>query len=169
MKANLDKNLAPAWVSGKSYSTGEFCLYNKRLYICTTDNSDAEFDNSKWETRNLVDLVSGGNSNLMNFEKYSSHYSYYNAGNVSQPTKSMNITLQQGQYAIVACWNGGRTQVAPVVTGCTEIGRTQSDYGSVTSTADGGIAYLIIYKADIDGATITHNASWGNCGAIVFD
>lgn len=65
MKANLDKNLAPAWVSGKSYSTGEFCLYNKRLYICTTDNSDAEFDNSKWERRNLVDLVSGINSNLM--------------------------------------------------------------------------------------------------------
>lgn len=64
MKANLDKNLAPAWVSGKSYSTGEFCLYNKRLYICTTDNSDAEFDNSKWERRNLVDLVSGINSNL---------------------------------------------------------------------------------------------------------
>ena len=64
MKANLDKNLAPAWVSGKSYSTGEFCLYNKRLYICTTDNSDAEFDNSKWERRNLVDLVSGLNSNL---------------------------------------------------------------------------------------------------------
>lgn len=66
MKANLDKNLAPAWVSGKSYSTGEFCLYNKRLYICTTDNSDAEFDNSKWEIRNLVDLVSGINSNLFN-------------------------------------------------------------------------------------------------------
>ena len=64
MKANLDKNLAPAWVSGKSYSTGEFCLYNKRLYICITDNSDAEFDNSKWERRNLVDLVSGINSNL---------------------------------------------------------------------------------------------------------
>ena len=69
MKANLDKNLAPAWVSGKSYSTGEFCLYNKRLYICTTDNSDAEFDNSKWERRNLVDLVSGLNSNLFNNSK----------------------------------------------------------------------------------------------------
>lgn len=66
MKANLDKNLAPAWVSGKSYSTGEFCLYNKRLYICITDNSDAEFDNSKWERRNLVDLVSGLNSDLSN-------------------------------------------------------------------------------------------------------
>lgn len=70
MKANLDKNLAPAWVSGKSYSTGEFCLYNKRLYICTTDNSDAEFDNSKWERRNLVDLVSGINSNLGNDSYY---------------------------------------------------------------------------------------------------
>ena len=68
MKANLDKNLAPAWVSGKSYSTGEFCLYNKRLYICITDNSDVEFNISKWEIRNLVDLVSGINSNLYDKE-----------------------------------------------------------------------------------------------------
>ena len=62
MKANLDKNLAPAWVSGKSYSTGEFCLYNKRLYICIENNSDTAFNTSKWEVRTLADLLTGNNS-----------------------------------------------------------------------------------------------------------
>ena len=76
--------------------------------------------------------------------------------------------MEKGQYAIVACWNGGRLQVAPTVKDCTEIGRTYSSYCKLTSTNDGGIAYLIIYKADINGATITYNASWANCVSVVF-
>lgn len=98
MKANLDKNLAPAWVSGKSYSTGEFCLYNKRLYICTTDNSDAEFDNSKWERRNLVDLVSGGNSNLSNGYTL---VDYKTAHGTSQQTETISFSTNYNSLLLV--------------------------------------------------------------------
>lgn len=105
------------------------------------------------------------NSNLIDFENCIDGYSYNESG--VDKDVNLNLTLQKGQYAIVACWNGGRGGVAPTVTGCTEIKRTCSDYGALTSSADGGIAYLVIYRADEDGATITHQATWANCGAIV--
>lgn len=100
-------------------------------------------------------------------EDYTGYYSIYNL--YGNPNISFNTTLQKGQYAIAACWNGGRISVAPTVNNCTEIGRTYSSYGSLTSTNDGGIAYLVIYKANIDGATISYNASWANCGVIILN
>lgn len=100
MKANLDKNLAPAWVSGKSYSTGEFCLYNKRLYICITDNSDVEFNISKWEIRNLVDLVSGINSNLNNNISKTYTCVHYNTSMVEVGRTYLTVTCDNGEISM---------------------------------------------------------------------
>lgn len=61
----------PEWISGQAYSVGDKVKYlvnsTYRGYICKTPNSDASFDQSKWNPQggkmNYVEIVGGGTDN----------------------------------------------------------------------------------------------------------
>ena len=38
----------PYWVSGTHYYVGDTVVYSNAIYICKTENTDTEFDSSKW-------------------------------------------------------------------------------------------------------------------------
>ncbi len=56
--------------SSKTYSVGDYCIYNDTLYKCKTAVTSAEeFDSSKWEATNCGKELVALNSNLSNLVK----------------------------------------------------------------------------------------------------
>ena len=37
------------WVSGETYEIGDYVYYDGKLYRCTTENSDVDFDEANWK------------------------------------------------------------------------------------------------------------------------
>lgn len=57
----LDTNaVAPVYSDNTTYSTGEFCIYQGKLYKALQDVDHEEFDSSKWEESNLLTATIGG-------------------------------------------------------------------------------------------------------------
>lgn len=57
----LDTNaVAPVYSDNTTYSTGEFCIYQGKLYKALQDVDHEEFNPSKWEESNLLTATIGG-------------------------------------------------------------------------------------------------------------
>lgn len=57
----LDTNaVAPVYSDDTTYSTGEFCIYQGKLYKALQDVDHEEFNPSKWEESNLLTATIGG-------------------------------------------------------------------------------------------------------------
>lgn len=57
----LDTNaVAPVYSDNTTYSTGEFCIYQGKLYKALQDVDHEEFNSSKWEESNLLTATIGG-------------------------------------------------------------------------------------------------------------
>ena len=61
---------APAWISGTSYVTGDYVIYNGIVYSCLTPNSDATFTIANW-------TVLGENSAMCRWYNGSLHKTSY--------------------------------------------------------------------------------------------
>lgn len=57
----LDTNaVAPVYSDNTTYSTGEFCIYQGKLYKALQDVDHEEFNPSKWEESNILTATVGG-------------------------------------------------------------------------------------------------------------
>ncbi len=57
----LDTNaVAPIYSDNTTYSTGEFCIYQGKLYKALQDVDHEEFNPSKWEESNILTATIGG-------------------------------------------------------------------------------------------------------------
>lgn len=57
----LDTNaVAPVYSDNTTYSTGEFCIYQGKLYKALQDVDHEEFNPSKWEESNILTATIGG-------------------------------------------------------------------------------------------------------------
>lgn len=57
----LDTNaVAPVYSDNTTYSIGEFCIYQGKLYKALQDVDHEEFNSSKWEESNLLTATIGG-------------------------------------------------------------------------------------------------------------
>ena len=63
-------NFADAYDPTATYNTGDVCIYNNVLYICTDDNITGTFDPSKW-TATTIDNIIGSLSTLTTTDKSS--------------------------------------------------------------------------------------------------
>jgi len=56
----------PDWVSGTSYSVGDWAVYDNVAWKCTTANADSTFNSAKWSDSNFPDtvaeIIGGGSS-----------------------------------------------------------------------------------------------------------
>lgn len=67
---NPNENIATEYDPTATYNTGDVCIYNNVLYICTDDNITGTFDPSKW-TATTIDNVIGSLSTLTTTDKSS--------------------------------------------------------------------------------------------------
>ena len=66
----FNDNFADAYDPTATYNTGDVCIYNNVLYICTEDNITGTFDPSKW-TATTIDNIIGSLSTLTTTDKSS--------------------------------------------------------------------------------------------------
>ena|GEM_PF-4572567 len=61
-----DENIAPAYDATETYSEGDYCMQEGKLYQCNTDISTAEaFDSTKWDEVKVTELSSGGGASVV--------------------------------------------------------------------------------------------------------
>lgn len=63
-------NISDSYDPTATYNTGDVCIYNNVLYICTDDNITGTFDPSKW-TATTIDNLIGSLSTLTTTDKSS--------------------------------------------------------------------------------------------------
>ena len=97
----VNDNFADAYDPTATYNTGDVCIYNNVLYICTADNITGTFDPSKW-TATTIDNVIGSLSQLTTTDKSSlvgavnSLVGWVDA--TSEFTKTSNFDTTQNSY-----------------------------------------------------------------------
>lgn len=87
-------NFADAYDPTATYNTGDVCIYNNVLYICTDDNITGTFDPSKW-TATTIDNIIGSLSTLTTTDK-SSIVGAVNEVNGKATTQSATFTPESG-------------------------------------------------------------------------
>lgn len=98
---------AEPYVNTRTYAVGEYCIYEKQLYKCTTAVTSAEdFDSDKWTLTNVKTELTELNSSLTNYvvryvtwnntpASYTNGAYYYN---------DYITDINKSNYTIVSVW-----------------------------------------------------------------
>ena len=144
----VNDNFADAYDPTATYNTGDVCIYNNVLYICTDDNITGTFDPSKWTattidnvigdlsdlttsvTSSLVGAVNEVDADISNRQAYT-----YRVTNVGSNITIRMKTTSTGEflYHIVGSVSNGQTFYDSIITGsvsggavyCKNIGQNQ--------------------------------------------
>lgn len=56
----IKKNFSDVYDNTKTYTVGDYCIYNNQLYKCSTEITVAEeFDSTKWTITSLAEILKG--------------------------------------------------------------------------------------------------------------
>ena len=99
----VNDNFADAYDPTATYNTGDVCIYNNVLYICTEDNITGTFDPSKWTATTIDDLIPKTDNNLPHYTGTPTEGSTAEAINkVDGKATSEVLTLQAEQGVTIA-------------------------------------------------------------------
>ena len=88
---NLVESIAEAYDDTKTYSVGDYVLYDSRLYVCITNIETAEvFDNEKWEETEIGNKLTDLKSQIANI--------YIVSGALSAVSGETNINAAKRAY-----------------------------------------------------------------------
>ena len=147
---------------GSTTSTSDGGIVYLQVYQANSNSASITSDANWW---NVGCLVVDKNTGNKLFNNYKTVYSYRD--NKTSQIVSYNEPISKNSYIIVPTLVGGREgYICPKITNCDLVLCTPLITGSLTSTSDGGITGIEIYKAR-DNASIVGTASWWNTTAII--
>lgn len=156
----VNDNFADAYDPTATYNTGDVCIYNNVLYICTEDNITGTFDPSKW-TATTIDNIIGDLSQLTTTDKSSL------VGAVNEVNGKIKTYNWMGtNVAITTLYSGGSMYYCDVTfpsgeaTDSNEIlALTMVDYGGLSNVLQfqirGSRAFRIWSKTSMTLSTLT--------------
>ena len=163
----FNDNFADAYDPTATYNTGDVCIYNNVLYICTEDNITGTFDPSKW-TATTIDNIIGSLSTLTTTDKSS----LVGAVNALDSAKANKATTLAG-YGITNAYtktevdnNNARKYTTLWGTTCeTTIGRAQ--FLVLTNR----VLYVVWLAStnDINVANVSSNTYQSGTGNVTLD
>lgn len=147
---------------GSTTSTSDGGIVYLQIYQANSNSASITSAANWW---NVGCLVIDKDTGDKLFNNYKTVYSYYD--NKTSQIVSYNEPISKNSYIIVPTLVGGREgYICPKITNCDLVLCTPLITGSLTSTSDGGITGIEIYKAR-DNASIVGTASWWNTTAII--
>lgn len=57
-------NITDAYDPESTYNKDDWCIYDNKLYICTTNNTTGEWDSTKWTRKNLEEIIGSVKSDI---------------------------------------------------------------------------------------------------------
>ena len=147
---------------GSTTSTSDGGIVYLQVYQANSNSASITSDANWW---NVGCLVVDKNTGNKLFNNYKAVYSYRNTK--TSQNVSYNESIRKDNYIIVPTLVGGREgYICPEITNCDLVLCTPLITGNLTSSSDGGITGIEIYKAR-DNASIVGTASWWNTTAII--
>ena len=147
---------------GSTTSSSDGGIVYLQIYQANS-NSASITSNANWW--NVGCLVIDKDTGDKLFNNYKAVYSYRNYK--TSQIVSYNESINKNSYIIVPTLVGGREgYICPEITNCDLVLCTPLITGNLTSSSDGGITGIEIYKAR-DNASIVGTASWWNTTAII--
>ena len=147
---------------GSTTSTSDGGIVYLQIYQANSNSASITSAANWW---NVGCLVIDKDTGDKLFNNYKTVYSYRD--NKTSQIVSYNEPISKNSYIIVPTLVGGREgYICPKITNCDLVLCTPLITGSLTSTSDGGITGIEIYKAR-DNASIVGTASWWNTTAII--
>ena len=140
---------AEPYVNTRTYAVGEYCIYEKQLYKCTTAVTSAEdFDSEKWTLTNVKTELTELNSSLTNLKTIKTHTWTVTTNTNGATIIPQNICKPSKQILLaIYCGNGSygyyRTDsISSDMYGVCVIDLTKSTYTRVTNTS---LTFTIAY------------------------
>lgn len=143
---------AEPYVNTRTYAVGEYCIYEKQLYKCTTAVTSAEdFDSDKWTLTNVKTELTELNSSLTNIQSILPQVGTATASITINAGQHMNadvpITIPSGKsvrFVTVLYTPNGSYVLGQVVT----VSNTRivvGLYNTATSSVSGNITVQYLY------------------------
>ena len=171
-KPNTASNFADAYDPTATYNTGDVCIYNNVLYICTEDNTTGTWDATKWTATTVQSLI-GSLSSLTTTNKDSLVDAVNEVnGKLTVETDTYNIAtyggyvkcLKYGNMVTIMLVDFGTTQ-APATGAAYTLANIASKYRPAVNLRVDGYANYSSYKYDgmqgyavnSDGSIVTYN------------